>query len=92
MYIIAVWLGVLMGLLTMGMGQSLTPLPALGTFSSCWVTSPSLDEGLYLVLLYLMPCSLGGVFFSEGKQRQSRSGRDGRRRETGMSRGRGYKA
>jgi hypothetical protein len=44
-----VWLGVLMGLLTVGVEESLTLLPAFRTLSSLWITPFSLDLRVYAI-------------------------------------------
>lgn len=81
------------GLLTMGVGLSLTLLFALGTFSSHWVASSSLDLRVCTwsyILGHAWLILLGGCSFLKGNGKGS--GRGGKRGETGMSGRRGYNA
>lgn len=70
-----------MGPLTMGVGESLTLLPAHGILFlllDCFV-QPCYEDLCYILLGHVWLLSWGGLLFSEGKLRSSGSGREGRR-------------
>lgn len=67
-------LGVLVGFLTVGAELSLTLFPACGTLFPYWTALSSLDVMIYAwyyygLLYHVWLMSLGGLFFSEGKQK-----------------------
>lgn len=83
--------GGFVGLLTAAMGVSLNLFPALGTFISYWVATPTLDMRVcaqaYCILCHVWLVSLRGRVLSKGKQR-SESGEEGRWRCGGRNGGR----